>query len=117
MPTLSEEQRSELASDLEHLFNELRQSLDGTEDAARPIELDQPAIGRVSRIDAIQQQKMLEANRQVQQARLGLVRLAILRVGEDEYGDCQGCGESIGYQRLKARPESVFCIECQSARE
>jgi len=110
-------QRSELVKDLEDLARELQESLEGSAQAARPVELDQPAIGRVSRIDAIQQQKMLEANRQAQKMRLGLVRAALLRAEEDEYGDCKRCGESIGFKRLKARPESVFCIDCQAARE
>ena len=114
---LSNEQRSELLKDLENLARELQHSLEGTAEAARPVELDQPAVGRVSRIDAIQQQKMLEANRHAQRARLGLVRTALLRVEEDEYGDCRSCGESVGYKRLKARPESVFCVDCQAARE
>jgi DnaK suppressor protein len=115
--TLTSEQTNELLKDLEDLARELQQSLEGSAQAARPVELDQPAVGRVSRIDAIQQQKMLEANRQAQKARLGLVRAALLRCEEDEYGDCRGCGESIGHKRLKARPESVFCIACQTARE
>jgi DnaK suppressor protein len=110
-------QTSELVKDLEDLARDLQESLEGSARAARPVELDQAAVGRVSRIDAIQQQKMLEANRQAQKMRLGLVRAALLRAEEDEYGECKGCGESIGYKRLKARPESAFCIECQAARE
>jgi RNA polymerase-binding transcription factor len=115
--TLTRAQRVELKIDLEALVRELQETLEGTAQAARPVELDQPAVGRVSRIDAIQQQKMLEANRQAQLARLGLVRSALLRYEDDEYGDCPGCGESVGYARLKARPESVFCIACQTSRE
>jgi len=114
---LTREQRSELSKDLADLTLELQKTLEGSAKAARPVELDQPAIGRVSRIDAIQQQKMLQANRQAQKTRLGLVRSALRRFEEGEYGDCKECGESIGYKRLKARPESVFCIECQAARE
>lgn len=115
--TLSDTERAELRGDLEDLVRELRKTLDETAGAARPVELDQPSMGRVSRIDAIQQQKMLEANRLAQRARLGLARSALLRCEADEYGDCMACGECVGYARLKARPESVFCIECQTARE
>jgi len=114
---LSDRESSELRRDLEELIAELQSGLDGTAEAARPVELDQPSMGRVSRIDAIQQQKMLEANRLAQRARLGLARGALRRHDEGEFGDCLGCGEAVGYARLKARPESVFCIECQTARE
>jgi DnaK suppressor protein len=102
---------------LESLVEELSCALAGTAEAARPVELDQPAIGRVSRIDAIQQQKMTEANRQAQRSRLSLARSALRRFEEDEYGDCMACGDEIGSARLTARPESLFCIGCQQARE
>jgi len=114
---LPESELGELERDLEKLLLELQGSLAKSVDSARPVELDQPAMGRVSRIDAIQQQKMLEANRSAQQSRLALIRSALLRLRDGEYGDCLGCGEGIGFARLKARPESVFCIECQSTRE
>lgn len=106
-----------LREDLVALQDTLRSAIDSSEGDARPVELDQPALGRVSRIDAIQQQKMLEANRGAQQSRLQQVRAALTRFAEDEYGDCLSCGETIGFERLKARPESLFCIQCQSARE
>jgi len=107
----------ELRRDLQALAVELGDIIEGTRQAARPVELDQPAVGRVSRIDAIQQQKMLEANRNAQRSRIQLVRSALSRFDDGEYGDCPGCGECVGYARLKARPESVFCIDCQSSRE
>lgn len=107
----------ELRRDLQALAVELGDMIEGTRQAARPVELDQPAVGRVSRIDAIQQQKMLEANRNAQRSRIQLVRSALSRFDDGEYGDCPGCGECVGYARLKARPESVFCIDCQSSRE
>jgi DnaK suppressor protein len=114
---LSEAKLAELRSDLDVLARELRDGLDASAEGARPVELDQPAIGRVSRIDAIQQQKMLVANRQAQKSRLQQVQSALRRFDAEEYGECLGCGECVGYPRLKARPEAFLCIECQSARE
>jgi len=114
---LSQKQLEEFRSALDSLAIELAEILSETAEAARPVELDQPAIGRVSRIDAIQQQKMLEANREAQRARLQLVRSALHRMDDGEYGDCLSCGDEVGLPRLRARPESLNCIECQSARE
>ncbi|MCP5040096.1 MAG: TraR/DksA family transcriptional regulator [bacterium] len=114
---LSETQREELRGDLEVLRRQLRDAIEAAADGARPVELDQPAVGRVSRIDAIQQQKMLAANLSAQRARVQQVQSALARCDDDEYGECLRCGECIGYRRLKARPESFYCIDCQSARE
>lgn len=33
------------------------------------------------------------------------------------YGDCESCGDPIGYSRLEARPEARFCIACQTRLE
>lgn len=114
---LADAERAELHVALQALADELREALDESEEAARPVALDQQAIGRVSRIDAIQQQKMLEATRSAQRVRLQQVRAALVRVSEGEFGDCLECGEGVGYARLKVRPESALCIECQRTRE
>jgi DnaK suppressor protein len=114
---LTPDQRGELRSALEQLERELQSALEGSAEAARPVQLDQPTVGRVSRIDAVQQQKMLQANRSGQRARLQQVRSALRRFDEDEYGDCVSCGSEIGHARLTASPEAFLCIDCQSARE
>lgn len=33
------------------------------------------------------------------------------------YGDCEGCGESIGLKRLMARPMAALCIACMEDLE
>lgn len=114
---LSDDELDALRTSLETLADGLESALAESAEAARPVELDQTAIGRISRIDAIQQQKMVEANRAAQQTQLHLARAALRRITDDDYGECQACGEEIGFARLRARPESLYCIECQSARE
>ena len=33
------------------------------------------------------------------------------------FGECEECGECIGLERLKARPEAKMCISCQEKTE
>lgn len=80
------------------------------------MDLDLP-IGRVSRIDAIQQQKMAQAEQGRARLRLQAVQAALERVEDEEYGFCCQCGEPVGYKRLWARPESPFCVPCQEMLE
>lgn len=115
--TLTKAQLAELGDDLALLVNELQAGLDGSAEAARPVELDQAAVGRLSRVDGLQQQKMIEAGREALRSRLQLARSALRRFGDGDYGDCLRCGEPVSFARLKARPESFLCIECQAARE
>ena len=103
-------------AELIRLREELLAVADSAAEGARPVDLDQP-IGRISRVDAMQQQKMVAVNRQAAQQRRRLVEAALSRIEEDEYGECLGCGEEIDPRRLEAHPEAPFCIECQGRRE
>ena len=110
------DQLEELRQDLIALREEIALLLSSSREAARPVDLDQP-IGRLSRMDALQQQSMLAANRRAAEVRLQRADAALQRLGEGEYGQCVSCGEEIGYARLKAGPETPFCLGCQSRRE
>jgi DnaK suppressor protein len=116
MSELNTQQHEELHQALLVLREELRQQLEDSSDGAQPVSLDEP-IGRLSRMDAMQQQSMVQANRRTAQTRLTRIEAALRRHGSEEYGLCVGCEEEIGYARLKAQPEAPFCIDCQGNRE
>jgi DnaK suppressor protein len=113
---LDEVEAQELRADLEALRDELRVFLDHSAEGSRPVHLDAP-IGRISRMDALQQQSMAKASRQAAEQRLERVEAALHRIATDEYGHCLRCEEPVGFKRLKAQPEAVLCIACQSQRE
>ena len=96
---------------------ELSELLNNAGESTGPVTLDQQAVGRVSRIDAIQQQQMALASQQQASDMLKLTELALYRMDEGEYGDCLQCGEPIAYARLQAQPFASLCIDCQTARE
>ena len=114
---LSDAQRDELRADLLSLRDSLSSSLGTHEANAQPVELDQAAVGRLSRIDAIQQQQMADAQRRRNELRLKQLAVALRGFDDDSYGDCKVCGEPIGYRRLKARPESPACVSCMAELE
>jgi DnaK suppressor protein len=116
MDVLTDDQLTSRRLALLALEQELESLHEASAEGAAPVDLDQP-IGRLSRMDAMQQQRMLQANRAAMQRRLQQVRAALRRLDEDEYGVCVTCGEGVGFPRLEAQPEAPFCIACQSARE
>jgi len=116
MADLDAAQRSELRAALDALVEELRVLIELARQGASPVDLDEP-IGRVSRMDAIQQQSMVQANRRAAQQRLAHAEAALRRLEQDTYGECVGCGEDVGLARLEARPEAAFCVVCQTSRE
>ncbi len=113
---LTPEQLEDLHGDLLTLHDLLVKELAEGSDRTQTVDLDQP-IGRISRVDALQQQKMAQAQRQRTRGRLSLVKVT-LKLGDDgDYGECRRCGESIGYDRLKAKPESPLCVPCARSAE
>ena len=113
---LSEAQVESLRLALLALEGELSESIEQTAAGAAPVDLGEP-IGRLSRMEAMQQQAMTAANRRSSQIRLRMVAAALARVERGEYGACQSCDDPIAQRRLEARPETPLCLPCQRARE
>ncbi|MGB5193716.1 MAG: hypothetical protein WBN70_12105 [Polyangiales bacterium] len=104
MDALSEEQAQELRVRLVELVGELKRALRASAGSAKPVVLDQSSVGRVSRMDAMQQQAMPKATRAKAELRLGQCKRALSAFDRDEYGLCRKCEEPIGYRRLLAKP-------------
>jgi DnaK suppressor protein len=113
---LSDTDVERLRAQLEALRLELDALLENTAEGARPVDLGEP-IGRLSRVDAMQQQSMLAANRTAAMRRRQQVDAALRRILDEEYGECASCGEFIDPRRLDAQPEAPMCVACQGLRE
>ena len=113
---LTEVQFEELHARLRALRTELQQQLESTDGDQKPVSLGLP-IGRLTRMDAMQQQSMAKSNRRDNELRLGQVRAALEAVESGEFGTCVRCEEPVGYGRLHARPEARLCLPCQEALE
>ncbi|MCP3981255.1 MAG: TraR/DksA family transcriptional regulator [bacterium] len=112
MNELTTDQVAELKQKLLSLRDELKELLSATRDGTRPVDLDEP-IGRLTRMDAIQQQSMSAAARRSHNIRLAQVEQALTAIARDTYGLCRRCEDPIGHKRLEARPESPYCLDCQ----
>ena len=111
---LTDAERAQLRRTLEALRADLDATLSLQEGNAKPVELDQAATGRLSRMDAMQQQNMVDAGRRRTQDRLRLVMGAL---GNADFGACRRCEEPIGFGRLNARPETPYCLDCAAEME
>jgi len=80
----------------------------------KAVELDQTAVGRLSRMDALQVQAMqLETDRR-RDVELLRIDAALKRMDEGEYGYCASCGEEILAKRLETDPATPVCVDCAS---
>lgn len=50
-------------------------------------------------------------------AEIEMIKQAIFRINNGQYGTCQVCGEPIGKERLEALPYASQCIQCASKAE
>ncbi len=97
---------------LEVRLIELDRSTEASRDSRKPVELDQSGIGRLSRMDAMQQQAMALAAERRRQAERQKLRAALERIDGDEYGACVRCGEDISPERLEFDPAITLCVTC-----
>lgn len=109
---LTTEQEAELREELQREIKRLERGIEARREAIKPVALDQSSVGRVSRIDAIQNQQMAAGRHGRDVARLGQLLTALDRMEKGTYGRCARCGTPIPYGRLLAVPEARNCAAC-----
>lgn len=100
-----------IISEIEKVENQIK----SLKSITRPIAPDD-SIGRLSRMEAINEKSVNEANLRKAEIRLQQLQSAQKRVQTEEYGFCVECAEEIPQKRLQLLPESLFCIQCQGKR-
>jgi DnaK suppressor protein len=77
-----------------------------------PVTLQQDSVGRLSRIDAMQQQAMAQAEQRRRAAERSRIRVALTRLDKRDWGWCAACGEQIPEGRLRNDPSVARCLAC-----
>jgi len=85
-----------------------------TRDSRATVTLDQQSVGRLSRMDAMQQQAMAKATHARRQAEITRAKSALARIQQGEFGYCLECGDEIARKRLDHDPTLPLCITCAS---
>ncbi len=70
------------------------------------------AIGRVSRMDAINNQSINEAALRKAEHKLSGLKFALSRLHDDDFGICARCIQTIPVGRIMLLPHSRFCANC-----
>jgi len=93
---------------------ELRHDHDTSAGERKAVALDQAAVGRLSRMDALQVQAMQLETERRRAIELKRIDLALQRIDAGEYGYCVSCDEEILPKRLEADPATPVCVDCAS---
>lgn len=112
MRHLSPDQLGELRAEIERQLRRLESSMAVSEEATATVELDQTAVGRLSRMDSLQNQSMAENLAERERARHSQLKGALARMEQGEFGVCEGCAGEIDPGRLFVFPETTSCGHC-----
>lgn len=81
------------------------------EDLIRPI-APENAIGRVSRMDAINNKSVNEAALNKARIKFRNIELALQRVHDLDFGICVSCKQPIPEGRILLMPQTIRCVHC-----
>ena len=94
----------------------LKAETDGSAEQRKIVTLDQQSVGRLNRMDALQQQAMAQAAERRRRSEIAKAEAALRAMSGDEFGFCQECGEQIEQARIERDPALTLCFSCATAR-
>jgi len=100
--------RARLLAEREDLLHDA----DVTAKEREVVKLDQTTVGRLSRMDALQNQAMQVETERRREIELKRIDAALKRLDEGDYGVCASCGEYIQPKRLDMDPATPVCVDC-----
>lgn len=108
---LSKQQRQEISESIKRQMLELEGKIDEYKELTKPIPPEN-AIGRVSRMDAINNKSVNEAALRQAETRYQNMKRALERIDEPNFGVCNSCGGEIPLGRILLVPGSRKCVRC-----
>jgi len=78
---------------------------------SQPVEPDN-AIGRITRMEAINSKSMNEAALVKSTNTLDKLHRCLKEINDPDFGYCINCEEPIPHKRLLIMPETPFCVKC-----
>jgi len=108
--TITAEQTEQLRQDLVRTLARLERSMKTAGNG--PADLDQTCIGRLSRIEALQNQGFTEGIKERERIQLQQVLDALCRLENGQFGICMVCHAAIPFERLLVFPETRTCTAC-----
>ncbi len=108
---MTEAERTALKENIQIKIVETRLKIVALEETTKPIGPEN-AIGRVSRMDAINNKSVADAALRVSRKQFANLEIALTKVDKPEFGICLSCKGTIQAGRLMFMPESSNCVRC-----
>ena len=101
----------ELISKIEEEISVTERKIKDLRNLTKPIS-PSDAIGRVSRMDAINNKSVNENSLRQAEDKLSNLKRVLENVGTPNFGICVKCKNQIPIGRILIRPQSLLCVNC-----
>jgi DnaK suppressor protein len=108
---MTHQEREEFKKKIQESIVKMEMEVARLEESTLPISPEN-SIGRVSRMDAINNKGVLEASLRSSKRKLSSLRLALTKIDNPDFGICSRCRRPIQAARLLFMPESALCVHC-----
>lgn len=105
------EERKNIKDKIQEAIAVAEKDIVSLKELTRPIAPDN-AIGRLSRMEAINTKSINEAALNTAKHKLTKLKYALANIDNENFGICVDCGERIPLGRIMIMPESNLCVEC-----
>jgi DnaK suppressor protein len=108
---MTQDEKKDLENQIKEKLETLKADIIMLKDLTQPISPD-CAIGRVSRMDAINNKSVNEAALRKKERQYTALKDALKNINSDDFGKCIKCGQAIPIGRIMIMPESKKCVNC-----
>lgn len=113
---MNPQERKQIRTKIDAEIQQLEKNIPNLKAQTQPIAPDD-AIGRLTRMEAINSKSIQEANLRNAKQRLERLRVAQKKVEEESFGLCRECEDPIPLGRLLAMPEKDLCVLCAARKD
>ena len=108
---MDQTEKDKLKLKIEALIIQTTKEIGELEELTKPISPEN-SIGRISRMDAINNKSVVEAALRTSKRKLSKLKIALSKINNSDFGKCSMCKNPIPAARLMFLPESSRCVRC-----
>lgn len=110
---MTEEEKTHIIKILKKEKSKIEVRIEDLLELTKPIS-PSDSIGRISRMDAINNKSVNEAALRAAQSKLRNIEISLEKASTPEFGKCRQCGSPIPVGRMIVMPGSTRCVGCAS---
>lgn len=108
---MDKKQQTEVKALVKKEIEKTQKTIADYKDMTVPEGLDD-AVGRVSRMDAINNKSITQAALRQAEEKLKKLNYVLTQVEKEGFGECKRCGNTIPIGRIILMPQSIYCVRC-----